>query len=170
MENPLKIKSGNLSSQRRDFLKKSGSLTVMSMFGIGFFTACTSDDDAMPGPGGSVNDPPAGSGSGIIVDGKITSVDLDKNTVLKATGGWLLITDSQLLIVNLGSDSFNALTSICTHSQCDRNWSFASNVFICSCHGSRFGTDGSVVTGPATQPLKNYPIEKKDNILTITKD
>ncbi len=169
MQNDFKIKSGKLSVHRRDFLRKTGSLTVMSMFGVGFFTSCTSEEDSTPN-GNNVNNPPAGAASGIGISGKVTTIDLDKSTVLNTTGGWLLIRESQLLVVNLGNNVFNAMTSICTHSQCDRNWTFASNVFTCTCHGSRFGTDGAVITGPAAQALVNYPISKTNSILTITKD
>jgi Rieske Fe-S protein len=159
------IKSGQLSVERREFLKKTGSLAVMSMMGIAFFTSCTSEDDATPTP----NNPPAGGSSGITIAGNSITINLNQATALSAAGGWLLITEAQLLVVNLGSNNYNALTSICTHSQCDRNWSFASSVFTCSCHGSRFNTDGTVVTGPAASPLRNFPTSRSGEILTITK-
>lgn len=157
--------SGTLTAQRRKFLKDTGSLAVMSLLGIGFFTSCTSEEDAVPANTNGA----ASSGSGVSVNGNVISIDLAQATGLASTGGWLLITQAQLLVVNLGGNNFNALTSICTHTGCDRNWSFASSIFTCSCHGSRFNTDGTVVTGPANSPLRTFPLTRDGNILTINK-
>lgn len=158
------IKSGSLSEARRDFLKKSGSMAVMSMFGVAFFTGC-STDDTDPNNGGS-NNPPS-SNTGITVTANAVTVDLAVASTLAAAGGWTLVTAAKVLIVNLGNNNFNALTSVCTHSQCDRNWTFNSNVFTCTCHGSRFNANGSVVNGPATQPLSSYPASVNNNVLTV---
>ena len=156
------IKTGNLSSDRREFLRKSGAVAIMSMFGVGFFTSCSEDD----APNGNNTNPPAGS-TGITVNGNQIIVDLDVASVLGTTGGWALVGQARALIVNIGGNNFSALTSVCTHAGCDRNWSFSNNVFICSCHDSRFGTDGSVVKGPALQPLRSYPTEVSGRTLTV---
>jgi cytochrome b6-f complex iron-sulfur subunit len=164
MKTTTNIKSGSLSEARRDFLKKSGSMAVMSMFGVAFFTSCSTDDPD-PNIGGS-NNPPANN-TGITVTPNAITVDLAAATTLAAAGGWTLITSARVLIVNLGNNNFNALTSVCTHTQCDRNWTFNNNVFTCTCHGSRFNTNGSVVNGPATQPLSSYPASVSNNVLTV---
>lgn len=153
-------KAGQLSSARREFLRKTGATAVMSLFGVSFFTGCSGDD---PSP-----NPPA-PGNGITVAGNTITVDLNIATALAAAGGWTLVVTAQTLIVNLGSDTFSALTSICTHEGCDRDWTFASNVFTCTCHGSRFNTSGAVLGGEATQPLRSYATSLNGNILTITK-
>lgn len=164
MKTATNIQSGSLSEARRDFIKKSGSLAVMSMFGVAFFTSC-STDDTDPNNGGS-NNPPSNN-TGITVTANAITVDLAAATTLAAAGGWTLVTSARVLIVNLGNNNFNALTSVCTHSQCDRNWTFNNNVFTCTCHGSRFNTNGSVVNGPATQPLRTYPALVSNNVLTV---
>lgn len=163
MKTLIEVKTGELSTERRDFIKKSGALAAMSLFGIAFFTSCSSDD---PNPGGGTNNPPA-SGSGITVTNTTVTVNLDVATALATAGGWALVIDAKVLIVNLGSNTFSALTSVCTHSQCDRNWTFASNVFTCTCHGSRFNTSGAVLTGPAIQPLKTYGTNLNNRTLTV---
>jgi len=159
-------KSGQLSAERREFLKKTGSLAVMSLMGIGFFTSCTSEEDTLPDDNVSN---PSNPDSGININGNTITIDLSKASGLKAAGGWLLITDAQLLVVNTGSNSYNALTSICTHSQCDRNWTFTNQVFTCTCHGSRFNTSGGVINGPAATALRSFGTALSDEILTITK-
>lgn len=164
MKTTTNIKSGSLSEARREFLKKSGSIAVMSMFGVAFFTSCSSDD--MDPDNGGTNNPPT-SNNGINVTANAVTVDLSVATALAAAGGWTLVTSARVLIVNLGNNNFNALTSVCTHSQCDRNWTFTNNVFTCTCHGSRFNTNGTVVNGPANQPLRTYPASVSNNVLTV---
>lgn len=164
MKTTTHIQTGSLTEERREFLKKSGSLAVMSLFGVAFFTGCSSDDTEPNTP-----DPvtPPASGTGITTTANAVTVDLNVATSLASAGGWALVTASKVLIVNMGGNTFNALTSVCTHSQCDRNWTFASNIFTCTCHGSRFDRNGSVITGPATQPLRSYPATVSNSILTV---
>jgi len=165
MDSIKNIKTGSLSDERREFLKKSGSLTVMSLFGIGFFTSCSTDDMEPTTP--DLKTPPDDN-NGITATATAVTVDLDVATTLSAAGGWALVTASKVLIVNMGNDTYNALTSVCTHSQCDRNWTFSNNLFTCTCHGSRFDRQGAVVTGPATQALRTYSTSINNSVLTVT--
>ncbi|MCH7410894.1 Rieske 2Fe-2S domain-containing protein [Belliella sp. DSM 111904] len=163
MENVNNFKSGRLSQARREFLKKSGAITIMSLFGANFFTSCGSDDDT-PGGGNT----PATPQNGITVNEGTVVIDLSQVASLNDEGGWILITSARMLVINTGN-GFNSLTSVCTHSNCDRNWSLNNNQFVCSCHGSRFTTSGAVVTGPATRPLQSFANNRSGNTLTINR-
>ncbi len=47
-----------------------------------------------------------------------------------------------------------ALNSICTHQGCTVDWE--ESQFVCPCHQSKFGADGEVLEGPATDPLGTF--------------
>jgi glycine/D-amino acid oxidase-like deaminating enzyme/nitrite reductase/ring-hydroxylating ferredoxin subunit len=44
-------------------------------------------------------------------------------------------------------------SAACTHLRCVVNWNALENSWDCPCHGSRFDPYGSVLNGPAKQPL-----------------
>jgi cytochrome b6-f complex iron-sulfur subunit len=164
----VEFKIGQVSIDRRDFLKKSGSLAAMGLFGLSFFTACDTEEET---PNNIINNPPNNNNnqgpSGIEIDGNVITIDTSILTQLNSSGGWLLIVPAQTLVVNDGQ--IRAMTSICTHSRCDRNWSFSNNVFTCTCHGSRFNTTGQVLQGPANAPLTSFSVAIDGDKIIITK-
>lgn len=164
MDNSLVTKSGSLTESRRKFLEKTGTSIVLATFGAAFFTSCSSTDD--PAPTAPV--PPGNSTNGITISGTVISINLSIQTALNTPGNWLLIENARTLVANING-TFIALTSVCTHSNCDKNWAFAGNRFTCTCHGSVFDSKGIVLNGPATAPLTQFNTQVTGTTLVVTK-
>lgn len=156
----------NNDVSRKDFLRTAGSTALFAALGISF-TSCDVSNS------GGDEDPPTTNppDSGISLSGNVTTIDLTKSdtSVLAGQGGWLLINQSQLLVVNVDGETIRAFTSVCTHQSCSTNWQFSNNLFTCTCHGSQFNTSGGVVRGPAAADLQEFSVERSGNTVTITK-
>ena len=94
---------------------------------------------------------------------------IDSASPLSAVGSAALLQSSAgpILVAHTAQDSFNALTAICTHAACTIT-GFASDTFVCPCHGSQFNTNGQVLNGPAPAPLSRFVTAFSNNVLTIT--
>lgn len=60
-----------------------------------------------------------------------------------------------------------AVNPSCTHLGCTVDWKSQPRQFVCPCHGSKFGTNGRVVTGPAEKPLKTYQAKIEGNSVLV---
>lgn len=54
----------------------------------------------------------------------------------------------------------HAISPACPHAKCYVGWNSAEKSWDCPCHGSRFTTDGKVITGPAREDLETIEITK----------
>ncbi|MFA5676027.1 MAG: FAD-dependent oxidoreductase [Christensenellales bacterium] len=79
---------------------------------------------------GAYDDVPAGEGAVRRVDGHAAAIGREKDGTLHV---------------------FNAH---CTHMRCPVEYNEESRSFDCRCHGSRFGLNGEVLSGPAKRPLE----------------
>ncbi len=85
--------------------------------------------------------------------------------------GSLVVEDPEKVIVvrdPSNSAAVIALTANCNHRNCTVDWVADSQEFVCPCHQSRFGLDGRVLEGPATEPLRPLQSEIADDTITVT--
>jgi cytochrome b6-f complex iron-sulfur subunit len=125
---------------RRDFLKltRNGFLWLSATLGLGGLLRFL-DYESNPAPktefdlGSATNYPPG------------------SRTLLANVPAMLIHTES----------GFSALSLTCTHLGCTVDQS--KNEFVCPCHGSHFNLDGTLLHGPAAQPLASLRIETSED-------
>lgn len=64
------------------------------------------------------------------------------------------------VIIGRDAGGLYAMTSLCTHLQCDLNafGTFGPTGVHCGCHGSEFDLVGNATHGPASSPLRHYQL------------
>ncbi len=83
---------------------------------------------------------------------------LNKNSLV---GAVLVVRTNQ-------ASSLSAVNPTCTHAGCTVTWAAKSQKFVCPCHASEFGTDGKVLKGPASEPLKTYKAKIEGNSVLVS--
>ncbi|MGO4837735.1 Rieske 2Fe-2S domain-containing protein [Rhizobiaceae sp. 2RAB30] len=76
-------------------------------------------------------------------------------SVAKNLAGYLL--SDGMRKIAAGRDMAGKLhlhSAVCTHSGCELAWNSTEQRWDCSCHGSHFAPDGTVLNGPAIDPLQ----------------
>ena len=82
-------------------------------------------------------------------------------------GGGTIYPDEQIVITQPSQGEFKCFTAVCTHQGCIVSGVADGNI-NCACHGSAFSiADGSVVNGPATQPLGEESITVQGDAITL---
>ncbi|KRD12042.1 hypothetical protein ASE48_31655 [Mycobacterium sp. Root265] len=80
--------------------------------------------------------------------------------VLAATSevpvGSALIVDG-IVLTQSKAGEFTGFSAVCPHAGCAVSKVDGAKV-LCPCHGSTFGLDGAVISGPAREPLAPAPI------------
>jgi Rieske Fe-S protein len=136
-----------------------------SLLAMGGLAACGGSPSA---PSTVVNAQQLPSVTGT-VSGRTIAVTVDGGSPVAAVGGVASVQTSlgRYLIARVSSDSFVALTSMCTHDACTISGHNGSD-FVCPCHGSTFTSSGAVINGPATRALPQYPTAFDGTTLNIT--
>jgi nitrite reductase/ring-hydroxylating ferredoxin subunit len=78
------------------------------------------------------------------------------------TGAVLRVAGERCAVYRDDDGAVHAISATCTHMGCVVHFNDAERSWDCPCHGSRFGTDGTVLEGPANKPLerREIPSEK----------
>ena len=130
---------------RRGLLAGAG-LTAAALGGL---TACGGDSESPDGSGSAAAGPLTAPTSDIPV------------------GGGKIFADAQTVVTQPTAGEFKAFSSICTHARCPVT-EVTDNIG-CQCHGSKFSlTDGSVLNGPATEPLPAKTVTVEGSSVSVS--
>ena len=98
------------------------------------------------------------------------SLNINSSSPLKNTGSAALVRfqSGAILVSHPSGNSFNALSSICTHQGCTiTEYDSNKQDFVCPCHGSVYNSSGKVVSGPAGSPLPTYQSNYNGGVLNV---
>lgn len=83
-----------------------------------------------------------------------------------AVGGGAIFAAQRVVVTQPTEGNFRAFDITCTHAGCPV--SEVTDTILCTCHGSTFALeDGSVVSGPATEPLGTKNVTVADGTITL---
>ncbi len=155
---------------RRDFFgKAAGAVAVISVPGVlaSFLQSCQKSNNPVSASSPGVSDLKVINAS--VKNGAVT-LKIDSSSPLANDGSMALVNISEtvLIVENLGGNSFRAISAICTHQGCTVSlYDSNSGDFVCPCHYSKFNKSGRVVQGPANAPLREYNTNFADGQLSI---
>ncbi len=116
--------------------------------------ACGSGDGSGAGSSGSSGS--SGSGGATVAASDVP------------VGGGKILAADKVVVTQPSKGQFKAFSGVCTHQGCLVQ-TIADGAIVCPCHGSSFSVkDGSVVTGPATQPLESLSVTVKGDQVTVS--
>lgn len=120
--------------------------------GAAFLAACGGDDDSSAGTDTTNGDDEAGGddgggdGEGLVATAEVP------------VGSGVIVGTAGVVVTQPTDGEFKGFSSTCTHQGCQVS-SVDDDTITCACHNSRFSIeDGSVVGGPAPQPLPEVPV------------
>lgn len=167
------ISAPDMSSSRRTLVKGIG-IAALALGGL--VTGCAQQPAAGPAsspPAGTEPAPEPSTATSPTADSPSPSEDSPAPSGLQVAaasvpvGGGLILEDGDYVVTQPEAGQFKAFSKICTHQGCPVS-EVAESQIICFCHGSAFSiTDGSVLQGPAEEPLAETPVTASGDQLSI---
>ena len=154
-------------NSRRQFCAEACHAAILAST-LGPLAACGGGGGSSTSPSGTIPGPALNRLTATQSGNQVT-LNIDASSPLANVGGAALVTagSTQLLIARTGTDTFSALTAICTHEACSIT-GFADSRYVCPCHGSTFDTTGRVLVGPAASPLRSFATSFSGSMLVVT--
>ena len=89
-----------------------------------------------------------------LIKSRLTASEAESLSVLAPGEGKILkLKGRKMAVYRDPAGQVRKRSAICTHMGCVVRWNSADTTWDCPCHGSRFRSDGSVISGPAETPL-----------------
>ncbi len=86
-------------------------------------------------------------------------------TLVVAVDGW----DEKVLVFRTPEGELAAVATKCPHKGCDVRYARDKGHLVCPCHGSEFANDGSLLEGPAKQPLARFGVRVDGEDIVLTR-
>lgn len=157
------ISPGSSTETLRDRRAVLRGAAVAGLAGVSvpLLAACGGDESA----GGTTPSPsePSASGSASAPSTTTASPSTGGGAVLGATadvpvGGGKIFPDAKVVVTQPTEGQFKGYTAVCPHAGCLVS-KVQGETIDCACHGSKFKvSDGSVVSGPAREPLATVAV------------
>lgn len=130
---------------------------------VALVAACGgSDDDTAPAAAGTSSSAaaptsaaPGASSAAPAADAIAQLSDIPVGSAVAAKSG-----DTAVIVVRTGESSATAVNAKCPHQGC--SVAPQGGALVCPCHGSKFQLDGTLVNGPATKDLADFPVSVVD--------
>ncbi len=160
---------------RRAFVGTTAAYFVAAALAAACSGGSTAPSSGVTTPGGGT---PTGGGNsgggntgaaqaGVTISGSSVSINTTLAGIATA-GQFVILSTADAIVINTGA-GFVALSKTCTHSSCGlARFNNSTSLLECDCHGSRFRTSGQVATGPATAPLRSYPVTVNGGVITFS--
>ncbi|MFZ5847192.1 MAG: ubiquinol-cytochrome c reductase iron-sulfur subunit [Actinomycetota bacterium] len=151
----------------RRVLLRGAALTGVA---VPVLAACGADDEptGSASPSGS---PSAGDASTPPPDSTQSPAEQEGTTVATAdvpVGGGTILAAAMVVVTQPAEGEFEAFSAVCTHQGCPVQ-EISNGTINCNCHGSKFSVeDGSVVSGPATEPLERKTVSVDGDSLRVS--
>ena len=149
--------SSGFSSGRRTLLAGVGAGAACAVTLAGCSTYNANSGIAAPPPAAS-RSAPASAGSGGGSASAAAPAPLTTTSQVPVGGGQILAA-KKIVVTQPQAGTFKAFSAVCTHLGCIVG-TVSGGTINCPCHGSKYSiANGSVVNGPAVNPLPPVSIE-----------
>lgn len=85
-----------------------------------------------------------------------TDGELDPTTLAPGEGAVARVGGHERAVSRAEDGTLHVVGARCTHLGCLVSYNGPEQTWECGCHGSRFAPDGTVLSGPATRPLRRH--------------
>ncbi len=90
------------------------------------------------------------------------------SVIVRKVDGWQASSAKQTVWISRdGENKLRVLSAICPHLGCIVPWVPEQKVFVCPCHGGRFGSDGARLSGPPPRGLDLLPTKVEQGDLYV---